>query len=341
VWYCVGRAGALMVGVLMMVGGLVSAAEAVPARADMILGVTFSPRYAGGLDLDPRATYIAMLDQLGVRSVRLPLYWEEVEAAPGVFDFSDSDFYVHEAAARGVTLIVSVGYKQPRWPECYPPRWASSLSAEQLQQHVLRLVEAEVTHVRQWPQVAMWQVENEPFVRFGNCDSPVVLTPTFVGEEIDLIHSLDNRRVLVTDSGEWSTLVSTMSTTDVDLGLSVYRDVPLSSFGLSRYPLPAWSYTVKNGFARAVTGADGMTIISELQCEPWFVGGGLKEVPYEVQRSQFPPEEIVLSNIEYARRTQFSRAYLWGVEWWYWMASRGHPEYVEAARQAFATQTAV
>jgi hypothetical protein len=316
----------------------VKAVDAVPPRADMDLGVTFSPRYAGGLGLDPRATYVAMLEQLGVQSVRLPIYWDEIEPTPGTFDFSDLDFYLSESAARGVSLIVSVGYKQPRWPECYPPAWVSDLPAEALQGHILRLVEAEVVHASQWPQVTAWQVENEPFVNFGNCGGSV-LAPAFINEELALIGRLDHRRVLLTDSGEWSTLLPAMSTAGVDIGLSVYRDVPLSTLGLSHYPLPAWSYTAKDWFARAVTGAEGTTIISELQCEPWFVGGELKEVPYEVQRSEFPPEQIVLSNVEYARRTHFSRAYLWGVEWWFWMASSGHSEYLEAARQAFARHT--
>jgi len=302
----------------------------------MELGVTFSPRYAAGLGLDPRATYVAMLDQLAVTSVRLPLYWEEIEPVPGVYAFSDIDFYLSAAAARHISLLVSVGFKQPRWPECYPPAWASELPREALQPSILRLVEAEVLHVKQWPGVLAWQVENEPFVDFGNCGTPPALTPAFVNEEIALIHRLDDRRVLLTDSGEWSTLLPAMGTTGTDVGLSVYRDVPLSGVGLSHYPLPAWSYTAKAWLARTVRGANGTTIISELQCEPWFVGGDLKEVPYAVQRTQFPPEQIVLANVEYARRTRLGRAYLWGVEWWYWMAANGHMEYLEAARQAFA-----
>jgi hypothetical protein len=316
--------------------GLSGLAEAVPPRDDMVLGVTYSPRYAGGLGLDQHAVYIRMLDELRLTDVRLPLYWEEVEPAPGVYDFSEVDFYLREAEARGVRLLLSLGYKQPRWPECYPPAWAVGRSAEQLQSDVLGLVEAEVRHAAPLAAVGMWQVENEPFVSFGNCAEPVVLTPAFVNEEIALIHRLDHRPVLLTDSGEWSTLLETVATPGVHVGLSVYRDVPMTSFGMTRYPLPAWSYRAKEWLARTVTGTRGLTIISELQCEPWFEGGGLREVPYELQRSQFPPEDIVDSNVQYARRTGFTLVYLWGAEWWYWMAAEGHPEYVAEAQRVFA-----
>jgi len=341
VWWFLRRrkAAALCSGVLVF-SSVVTAVDAIPPTDDLELGVTYSPRYAAGLGLDPRATYVRMMDELGVRRVRLPLYWEEIEPVRGTYDFSDLDFYLLESEARGVTIILSVGYKQPRWPECYPPRWAADLSTDALRPLILGLVGAEVRYARRWSHVRMWQVENEPFVHFGDCGDATVLTPEFVNEEIALIHQLDERHVLLTDSGEWSTLLPAMSTPNVDIGVSVYRDVPLSGFGLSRYPLPAWSYTAKDWVARSITGVHNATIISELQCEPWFVNGNLKEVPYEVQRSQFPPEQIVLANLEYAQRTHFRSAYMWGAEWWYWMASHGHAEYLEAARYAFARYAA-
>jgi len=332
---CVGWRGAAALGSLAALS-LWLVLDASPARPDTVLGVTFSPRYAGGLGLDGHAVYAGMLDDLGVREVRLPLYWEEIEPEPGIYDFSEVDFYVGEAEARGVSMLLSVGYKQPRWPECYPPPWAVGLSAERLQSDVLRLVEVEVTHYGARPSVSMWQAENEPLVTFGNCQDPVVLTPTFMKDEIALIQRLDARPVLLTDSGEWSTLLPAMGTAGVGLGLSIYRDVPMPLFGLARYPLPAWTYSAKDWFARTVTGVSGTTIISELQCEPWFVGGGLRDVPYEIQNRQFPPEQIVRSNVDYARRTGFPRAYLWGVEWWYWMAAHGHAEYLAEAQRVFA-----
>src|SRR5436305_1348192 len=82
----------------------------------------------------------------GVRSVRLPVYWEELEPSPDVFDFTEVDCYLAAAESRGVAVLLSVGYKQPRWPECYPPRWAADLPSSVMQARILGLVEAEVIH---------------------------------------------------------------------------------------------------------------------------------------------------------------------------------------------------
>jgi hypothetical protein len=31
-------------------------------------------------------------------------------------------------------------------------------------------------------------------------------------------------------------------------------------------------------------------------------------------------------NVDFAARTGMPRAYLWGAEWWYWLASKGEHE---------------
>lgn len=89
--------------------------------------------------------------------------------------------------------------------------------------------------------------------------------------------------------------------------------------------------------ARSLTRAEGFTIISELQAEAWFeTTEGLEEI-HSLQRLMYPPERIVTENVEYARRTQFSHVYLWGIEWWYWMAAHGHGEYLDTARALLST----
>ena len=314
----------------------VSAAVEAPApRHDVELGVTFSPRYARWLGLDARAVYIDMLDRLGVRHVRLPIYWDEVEAMRGIYDFTEMDFYLSQAEARGVRTVLSLGYKQPRWPECYEPDWTARLGPSALRARILRLVEAEVTHARQWRSVVMWQVENEPFVDFGRC-RPDVLTPTFVNEEVELVQRLDARPALITDSGENSTWIMALSAPRTRFGLSLYRDIPLPLVGVVRSPAPAWAYAAKDWVARLLAGADGTTIITELQSEAWFESTDGLDVARELHRARFPAHAMLTDNVAFARRTGFSQAYLWGVEWWYWMAAHGHAEYLRTAQLTFA-----
>jgi hypothetical protein len=304
-------------------------------RQDVALGVTFSPRFARSLGLDTRSAYVKVLDQLGVRRVRMPIYWDEVEPSPDGYDFSELDYYLSVARERNIQVLLSLGYKQPRWPECFPPRWAADLPVEQLRARTLRLVQAVVLHSRGYPNIVMWQLENEPLDRFGECGNFEALTPECLADGIALVRSLDERPVLITRSGEWADWITPMSLSGPYFGISLYRKVWVPYLGMWRIPLPSWHYPVKDRLARLILGKQGETIVSELQTEPWFENTSLRDIPPAVQEREFPPVTIT-ENLTYARRTQFGQVYLWGVEWWLWMEEQGYPQYVQTAKQAFA-----
>ena len=40
------------------------------------LGITFSGRYASDIGMDPQKTFLAILDELKVKKIRLPIYWD-------------------------------------------------------------------------------------------------------------------------------------------------------------------------------------------------------------------------------------------------------------------------
>jgi hypothetical protein len=308
-------------------------------REDAVLGVTFSPRYARWLGLEPHHLQREMVESLGIRHVRLPVYWDEVEPVPGTYDFSDLDRFLDDNDAHGVSTILSVGYKQPRWPECFPPAWARDMPPAQMRGRILEVVKAAVAHTRMHAGIIMWQVENEPFVRFGDCNFDV-LTPRFLVEEVQAIQGIDFRPVLLTDTGEGSTWLPALNMPGVHLGLSLYRDIPLAGMGMVHYPFPPWTYSARDWAARTLMRAEGATMISELQAEAWFDLGKPLDETADLQSLRFPAEAVVTGNVDYARRTQFSEVYLWGVEWWYWMAAHGHREYVEAARVLFLSSSA-
>ncbi len=46
-------------------------------------GTTFSNYYAEELGLDWKETYLAILDDLGVKRLRVVAYWREIEPQPG------------------------------------------------------------------------------------------------------------------------------------------------------------------------------------------------------------------------------------------------------------------
>jgi hypothetical protein len=289
-------------------------------------GMTFSTKYASELGLDPHAVYVALLDDLGIDRIRLPIYWDEFEPHPGQYQTADVRWYLDEAAKRNVTVIPVVGRRVPRWPECHPPDWTRQLTEPAVRQAELAMAATVVTEFRNHPVVAAWQVQNEPnFPFFGECPWP---DSGFLATSIDQVRSLDPMHpIMLTDSGELSTWFRLGSQADI-LGVSLYRATWNSFWGHFQYPLPPAYYRAK---AWLLSPVIDRIIISELQAEPW-VPTTIGTTPVEEQRRLMNPARL-RANLEYARQTGLPEAYLWGGEWWYWLKeTHGDPQMWDAAR---------
>lgn len=291
------------------------------------VGVTFSPPYAQWLGLDWRVVYLDILENLKVKSLRLIAAWNQVEKTAGQYDFSDIDWQVSEAAKRGAKVLLVAGRRAPRWPECHIPDWAKSLSEPDQQERVLKFLEVAVKHFKNESNIVMWQVDNEPFVKwFGECPRPDL---DFIAKEIKLVKSLDSRPVLITDSGELSSWLKAAHAGDY-FGTTMYRVVWNPHFGYLNYQyfIPAAFYRLKawlNGLPPA------RVIISELQAEAWLPQGN-KETPLEEQRRSMNTAQL-RANLDFARRTGFDSAYLWGVEYWYWLKERGDDSLLKTGQE--------
>lgn len=297
-------------------------------------GVSFSPIYAESLGLDWQDLFAQILDDLGVKYLRLPTYWNVLERIEGELDFSQTDFMLSEAKERGVKVLLVVGAKQPRWPECHIPDWALSLPIPTKHQKILEFTKQVVERYKDSPIIWGWQVENEPFFGFGeNCDS---ITKQLVEQEVELVRKVDpNRPIVLTETGEWRLGTDAMQLSDI-FGISLYRSAYMPIIGSYNYPFPASYYYYKSTFIRKFFApSNKKTIITELQAEPW-VSGSIIDTPIERQLNLFSIERF-LSTIEFAKKTGFEEIYLWGVEWWYFMKENNHPEYWEYAKELFKT----
>lgn len=296
-------------------------------------GVTFSPDYAQNLGLDWKQTYLKTLDELKVKNLRIPSYWKNIEPAEGKFDFSEDDFMVSEAEKRGAKLIMVVGMKQPRWPECQPPNWAYDLSLEDRKNKTLELVKTVVEKYKTSPAIWAWQVENEPLFKFGtHCDPP---DKYFLKAEVDLVKSLDPQKpVILTDSGEWRPWVEPMQLSDY-FGTTMYRSSYNEFLNLYvKLPFPPQFYILKSNLVRKYFAPKNLeTINIELQAEPWSATS-LYQTPLDTQTNLFSLQDFK-DNVEFAKETEFAKIYLWGVEWWFYMAGQGHPEYLNYAKTLF------
>lgn len=295
-------------------------------------GVSYSPGYATYLGLDWKQTYQQILDDLKVRALRLNTYWDTVQPSENEFDFSETDYLVSEAAKRQAKILLVVGYKQPRWPECHAPEWAKQLSLEKRRAKLLNYIEAVVNRYKSNQAVWAWQVENEPLFGFGEgCDPK---DPQFLQTEIDLVRKLDpGRKIVVTDSGEWSLWTTSAKYPNL-LGVSVYSRAYNDSLkAFVSYPFPAQFYSFKAWLAKTTSPNLENVILSELQAEPWFIKE-VAQTPIEEQVKNFSINNFKTA-INKSESIGFDRSYLWGIEWWFYIQNQGHPEYLEQAKTLF------
>ena len=297
-------------------------------------GVTFSRSYALDLQLDWQQTYLALLDELNVSHIRLSAYWDEIEANRGEFDFSSLDWQIQQATDRGRSIVLAVGRRLPRWPECHDPGWLKHLPNDQTEAELLELLETTIKRYQSNEAVVMWQGENEPlFTWFGFCPPP---SKDFFFREVALVKTIDpTRPVLVTDSGELSAWQSVSNAGDV-LGTTLYRVVWNKWFGFFDYWfLPPAYYRWKADITKKINPNINQVIISELQMEPWTFNKRMIELTREEQEQSFDLSRFK-RNVTYARRIGTPAVYLWGAEYWYWLKLQGQPAIWEEAKKLWS-----
>jgi hypothetical protein len=279
-------------------------------------GISFSKSYAESLGLDWQKAYLAILDDLGAKRLRIQSEWDEVEATEGNYNFEALDWQIAEAEKRGIKVLLVVGERQPRWPECHTPVWLTDSPRSEVQERVIEFLKTTVNRYKNSSAVVMWQVENEPlFNFFGECPRS---DKNFLKSEIELVRSLDSRPILITDSGELSTWRKTAHLGDY-FGTTVYRIVYNPYLGYFYHFWPPSFYRLK---AKLVGLPREKIIIAELQAEPWAKNGSIKDMPIEEQKKIMGPQKIE-NLLNFARKTGFSPAYIWGAEWWYWLKEHG------------------
>ena len=294
-------------------------------------GVNFSQKHTELLGLDWKETYSAIFDDLGAKNVKLATYWDLIEKQEENYDFEDLDWQIKKAEDSGAEILLVIGMKTPRWPECHIPEWAKNLDKEQQQEKILNLIEKIVLRYANSEAISMWQVENEPFFPFGEC---LWTDKDFLKKEIAKVKSLDqqNRKILISDSGEGSFWFSAASLGDV-VGTTMYRKVWIHQLGIYfNYPFPPTFYSRKAEIIKAIFNKE--VICVELQAEPWgptlLYHSSLEEQEKTMNLEQFK------KNIEFAKRTDLREFYLWGTEWMYWLKEKqGKPEIWQEAKELF------
>jgi hypothetical protein len=301
-------------------------------------GVNFSASQAEYLGLDAKETYNAVIEDLGAKRIKIHVNWNATEIQNNVYDFSMLDYQVKEAEKHDVKLILVIGKKTGRWPECHTPEWFLSVPEEEREAEIIQYVRTLAFRYKNSKAVEFWQIENEPFLEFGTCpDWYYENSPERVAKEIAAVREIDSKRkIIVSESGELSDWTTAAELADI-VGVTMYRSTwngIEETFGLNPYTfLTPQFYSAKATYIQQVYGKPVISI--ELQAEPW-TAKPLAESKLEIQAESMNPE-LFKENIDFARQVGLDSYYFWGVEWWYWMKTKhNQPEIWNLATDVLA-----
>lgn len=285
---------------------------------DTTYGVTFSHKHASkDLGLDWTEVYWGIIKDLEVKKIRIVAHWDTIEEIDDAYNFADFEWMLDLAEKNDVEVIIALGRKTPRWPECHDPDWIEDLSSVDQDNKLLEMIEEFVVHFRDYSAITTWQIENEALLGFfGECPEP---NPERLQREVELVRSLDDRPILVTDSGELSDWSKVAKYGDM-FGTTMYRIVWNDIFGVWRYPLPPIYYNLKKHHLEDKLDIQKVIVV-ELQAEPWSTGQPIDTLMVDRQLELFSLDDFY-DNITHARKSGFDEVYLWGVEWWYWLRDR-------------------
>lgn len=305
-----------------------------------ILGVSFIPAYAQSLGVDPEDTMENLLG-IGVRHFRLVSYWNQAEYNRGTYDFSQLDWQFEKAEANNAKVTLSLGLRQPRWPECHMPDWARQEPVANWQPALEKYIAAVVERYKDSPALDSYQIENEYFLKgFGICEEiPGSMERQRLVDEYNLVKELDpDHKVIINRSN--NALGWPVGEPQPDeFGISIYKRV--WDAGVTKryleYPFPAWYYGFVAGWQKIMTGKD--MIVHELQAEAWAPNGqSLPQITLEEQNKSLNAERLE-DRIEYGKATGMPEIYLWGAEYWYYrMVVLDDPSLWHVAKKAFDEQ---
>lgn len=302
------------------------------SEKEISYGATFSQKHAAYLvEGKWRNAYLAILDELNVKKIRLIAYWDLIQPdSSEEYNYADLDWQIEEAEKRGAKIILAIGYRLPRWPECHLPNWAPRNSID-CYPKISKYIKKTIGRYKDHQAIIAWQIENEPFLTaFGECPN---FGSDFLDMEIAMVKELDDRPVIVTDSGELSFWVPAAQRADI-FGTSMYLNTYSKALrSYIHYPIGPWFFHLKKNLTKLFAHPKEWIVI-EMQAEPW--GPTSYTKMSEEDKSRTMDLKKFRQIIEFGKKSGFKEFYLWGVEWWYWEKEiKNNPVFWEEAKTLY------
>jgi len=284
------------------------------------------------MGIDWQEAYSYILDNLGVKKLRLLAHWSIIEQDKGQYSFNDLDWQINEAKKREAEIVLVVGSKLPGSAGCYIPEWAKDLSEKEQQEQVLLFINEVIKRYSSESIIKIWQIEDKPFEK--KSEECVKFDREFLNKEISLVRDSDliNRPVMLTASGEFGSWLKPAILAD-NLGISVYRNNWTQYLGYVNYPIKSVFYKKRADLTKFLTEIDNIIVI-ELQAEP----KGPKPINEmsSIEWDRSMSLDKFKDTIDYVSRAGFDEVYLKGVEWWYYMKKEGNSSFWSEAQKLWS-----
>ncbi|MHB1864757.1 MAG: hypothetical protein ACYCPS_01145 [Candidatus Saccharimonadales bacterium] len=305
----------------------------VESKTPLQLGVSFSPEYAQSLGLNPNQTMKALID-IGVKQFRLNSYWSDIETSPGKYNFSTLDWEFKDAQNAHAKVILVVGLRQPRWPECYMPSWAQkepqSVWQPQLEAFMTKVIE----RYKDSPSLQSYQLENEYFLKgFGICTN---FSRSRLISEYNLVQHLDPNHQIILGRSNNAVGFPIGKPLPDEFSISIYKRVWDANFThrYIEYPYPAWYYGFLAGVQKIFFNRN--MIIGELQAEAWPPNGQTITQTTLAEQNKSINASRLTNRFKFGEATGMRDIVLWGAEYWYYRKEILHdPSLWNVAKQQF------
>ncbi|MDB5164414.1 MAG: hypothetical protein JWL89_40, partial [Candidatus Saccharibacteria bacterium] len=278
-------------------------------------GVSFIPDYAQSLGVEPKATMDGLLG-IGVKNFRLVSYWSDMEQTPGSYDFSQLDWQFQKAEAAHAKVVLTLGLRQPRWPECHIPDWASNEPVQQWQPQLETFMQKVVERYKNSTSLDKYQLENEYFLKgFGTCTN---FDRARLVSEYNLVKKADPGHQIVVPRSNNGLGYPVGQPQPDEFSVSVYKRVWDAGWThrYLEYPQPAWYYGFMAGWQKIVLGKDMR--IGELQAEAWPPNGQqITETSLAEQNKSLDAKRLQ-GRFTFGKNTGMREIDLWGAEYWYY-----------------------
>ena len=279
-------------------------------------GASLSTKQCHSFDLRPVEVIKAAFKDLGLRRFRLMSYWDEIEAKPGVYDFSGLDKQISAIEAFRGEVSLCLGVRQPRWPESHWPSWAQELSPNERNKKLENFIRKTVERYDKSPSIHSYQLENEALNRTFGVNGE--FDRRRLRSEFALVRELSDKPIIMTTSNTWG-LPLRQPCPDI-YGFSLYR-IQYHNGAYRRSWVPGWWHPLRAKLIRLTRNRP--VFIHELQCEPWGPVSTWEMSSAEQAKSM--SLEQLRGNLNYAKQTGLYPIDLWGLEWWYWRKQHGDP----------------